>query len=208
MNTEQETAITPEQAEAEMEQARETWAEKIEAEQRARVAERKTAELGAALHAEITAKEGVLTTADTEAIQATIHGRPDAGNKRQAVYTLRSEVAFLRRAMNRFNVFEMEEARTAVLNAEAESAEAQYQFEQARSKAHDARLFGIVAQASEFNGGELQIEDGGIAAGLRQIIAMMFDKTSNARRAAQDHRAEVEQARNAYLRREHERNGQ
>lgn len=201
----EETILTPEQADAEYQERGRAIAALLDSEEEARANQQKLAEVGRALRDKLTATEQTFATNDAEALRATIFAGPEAADKRSAADSLGRDVRYLRRALEYFNVFDLEDARLALFDAEAATAEGRYQYEQARSAAHDARLFAIVAQASAFNGGQLQIEDGGIAAGLRQLVTEMFDKARDARRAAREHQERVAEERAAYQKRESER---
>jgi hypothetical protein len=191
-------ALEPKQAEIELESARENWATKLEDEEAARQREKEVIALGRALRGQLAAKEKALTSASAEAIQATIHARPEAEESRQLVYKLRSEVTFLQKTWDHFTSWDSETAKIAVIECEAASAEAAYLFEQARSAAHDARLFAILAQGSECNGAPVEVRDNGISAGLKRVVADAFDKSRAARRHADEYKREVSDRRAAY----------
>jgi hypothetical protein len=181
--------------------AEQTWANALANEEIARHHEREIAALSQALCTRVVQKEQAVTAAEVAAMYAAIHDRVDADEQRKALLDLRSEVSFLRRVVDRFNLFEVEDVRMATLEAQGNSAEARWRFEVARSEDHNARLCDLISDASLLNQG-IEFSDSGVSTALRQLSADAGRASRDAREVVVSHRKRVEQARADYTRTE------
>jgi hypothetical protein len=197
-------AITPEQAEAAYQLCGEGWKTALENEEAAKEEERQLLKIYSALRMQLASSEKAFLAADSEALQSTMYLRDTAPDQRRVVETLKVDAVFMKRAAEFMSLYPLEDARIKTLEAAALSAAAQYEFEKSRSELHSAKLLGIISAAAQMNGGTLQIQDGGLAEGLRRLVGEMFDRMNSARRAAKDYRVEVSQRRDEFKKKEHQ----